>query len=91
MAKKQQKPQKSREKKARIIEISDHAYTAKVVELIGSIGTKQGGTQVRCKVLQGPDTGKIIRRNVLGPVKINDLLMLKETEIEANPLKGRKR
>ncbi|MEK6923083.1 MAG: 30S ribosomal protein S28e [Nanoarchaeota archaeon] len=66
-------------------------YPARVMEIVGSMGTREGGKQARVKVLAGRDNGKIIRRNVLGPVKIGDILMLNETEIEASPLKGRKR
>jgi len=64
---------------------------AQVMEIVGSMGTREGGRQVRVKVLDGRDVGKIIRRNVIGPIKIGDILMLRETEIEASPLKGRKR
>ncbi|MBS3064322.1 MAG: 30S ribosomal protein S28e [DPANN group archaeon] len=66
-------------------------FPARVMEIAGSMGTREGGKQVRVKVLAGRDNGKIIRRNVLGPIKIGDILMLNETEIEASPLKGRKR
>jgi small subunit ribosomal protein S28e len=79
-----------RERKAATIEVSEHAVAGKVMEIVGKMGTREGGKQVRVKVLEGKDTNKIIRRNVLGPIKIGDVLMLKETEIEASPLKGRK-
>ena len=69
------------------IEVSESAFPARVVELLGSLGTR-GGQQVRCKVLEGRDANKIMRRNVMGPIKIGDILMLKQTEIEASPLKG---
>ncbi len=63
---------------------------AKVIEILGSLGSK-GGYQIRCKVLEGKDAGKVMRRNVLGPVQIGDYLMLTQTEIEASPLKGGRR
>jgi len=58
-----------------------NAVPTKVVQLLGRTGIK-GITQVRCKVLEGKDAGKVLIRNVIGPVKIGDVLMLKETEME---------
>jgi len=78
-------------KAAKTVVTSEQAYPAQVMEIVGSMGTREGGKQARVKVLSGPDSGKIIRRNVVGPFRIGDILMLKETEIEASPLKGRKR
>lgn len=67
------------------------AWPAKVEEIMGRTGTRGEVCQVRCRILEGRDQSKVMRRNVRGPVRIGDVLMLRETEIEAQKLsQGRK-
>ena len=63
-----------------------YAVPASVEEIIGRTGSRGEAIQVRCKILDGRDQNKIIRRNIKGPVQKGDILMLRETEIEARAL-----
>ena len=67
------------------------AVPAKIKEIVGRTGMRGDAQQVRCQILDGIDKNKTIRRNVKGPVRIGDVLMLTETEIEAQKLtRGRR-
>jgi len=90
MKNQEKSPEQPRKSRAESSIFSD-AVPARVEEIIGRTGTRGEAIQVRCKVLDGRDKNKILRRNVKGPIKEGDTLMLRETEIEARKLtQGRK-
>ena len=60
-----------------------------VVEVVIKTGIHGEVYQVMCKVLDGKDKGRVIRRNVKGPVRKGDIMMLLETEREAKEIKAK--
>jgi small subunit ribosomal protein S28e len=61
-------------------------YKAEVLDVVGRTGMRGEATHVIVRILDGPDSGKILRRNVIGPVRKGDIILLRETEISAMPI-----
>jgi len=72
------------------IRFSD-GYPAEVKEIISRAGSRGEITQVMCHILDGRDKDKDLRRNVKGPVRVGDIMMLLDTEIEAQRVGGGRR
>jgi len=91
MAKQQQIRDKSSESSGTMTtRLSTEAPVNGVVEeFIGRTGARGEVTQVMCRVLGGSNEGRTMRRNVKGSVRLRDIIMLRETQIEARRIRSK--
>ena len=69
--------------------IGQDPIPVEVVEVVVKTGIHGEVYQIMCKVLDGKDKGRVIRRNAKGPVRKGDIMMLLETEREAKEIKAK--
>ena len=69
-------------------ENASDSTAAEVIEVVGKTGMHGEAMQVKCRIREGSNKGRIITRNVLGPIREGDILQLRETQRDADSIGG---